>query len=55
MGYYQQMKLILSSIAIKTDASKIKFRAEAEGVNFYHPDSDTVLISINETTTLKKI
>src|SRR5210317_1384963 len=40
------------TIQIKVeDSSKIKTLAEEQGVNFYYPDSTTVSISINETTT----
>jgi glycine dehydrogenase len=55
LGYYQANDTYFDTIAIKADASKIKFRAELEGINFYYPDNDTVLISINETTTIKDL
>jgi len=52
LGYYQANETYFDTISIKTDISKIDFRAEAEGINFYYPDDETVSISINETTTL---
>lgn len=55
LGYYQANETYFDTISIKTDISKIDFRAEAEGINFYYPDDETVSISINETTTLNDI
>lgn len=55
LGYYQANDTYFDTIAIKTDISKIDFRAISEGVNFYYPDEETVSISINETTTLYDI
>ncbi len=55
LGYYQANETYFDTISIKTDISKIDFRAEAEGINFYYPDDETVSISINETTTLYDI
>ncbi|MDX1461614.1 MAG: aminomethyl-transferring glycine dehydrogenase [Marinirhabdus sp.] len=55
LGYYQANETYFDTIAIKTDVSKIDFRAISEGVNFYYPDEETVSISINETTTIYDI
>ncbi|GEQ85593.1 glycine dehydrogenase (aminomethyl-transferring) [Patiriisocius marinistellae] len=55
LGYYQANETYFDTIAIKTDISKINFRAEAEGINFYYKDEETVSISINETTTINDI
>ncbi|MGJ8666852.1 MAG: aminomethyl-transferring glycine dehydrogenase [Patiriisocius sp.] len=55
LGYYQANETYFDTIAIKTDISKINFRAEAEGINFYYKDEETVSISINETTTIYDI
>ncbi|QIE60342.1 aminomethyl-transferring glycine dehydrogenase [Rasiella rasia] len=55
LGYHQANDTYFDTIAIKTDVSKIEFRAIAEGVNFYYPDEETVSISINETTTLNDV
>ncbi|WP_432412831.1 aminomethyl-transferring glycine dehydrogenase [Rasiella sp. SM2506] len=55
LGYYQANETYFDTISIKTDISKIDFRAEAEEINFYYPDDETVSISINETTTLNDV
>jgi glycine dehydrogenase len=55
LGYYQANETYFDTISIKTDISKINFLAEAESINFYYPDDETVSISINETTTLNDI
>ncbi|MBT0607473.1 aminomethyl-transferring glycine dehydrogenase [Aequorivita echinoideorum] len=55
LGFEQANDTYFDTIAIKTDATKIKFLAEAKEVNFYYPDDDTVSISINETTTIKDL
>ncbi len=55
LGFEQINDTFFDTIAIKTDATKIKFLAEAKEVNFYYPDSATVSISINETTTIKDL
>jgi len=55
LGFEQINTTFFDTIAIKTDATKIKFLAEAKEVNFYYPDSATVSISINETTTIKDL
>ncbi len=55
LGYNQANETYFDTISIKTDISKIDFRAEAEGINFYYKDEETVSISINETTTLNDL
>ncbi|MBG44501.1 MAG: glycine dehydrogenase (aminomethyl-transferring) [Aequorivita sp.] len=55
LGFEQINDTYFDTIAIKTDATKIKFLAEAKEVNFYYPDDETVSISINETTTVKDL
>lgn len=55
LGFEQINDTFFDTIAIKTDATKIKFLAEAKEVNFYYPDNATVSISINETTTVKDL
>ncbi len=54
-GFKQVNETFFDTISIKTDATKIKFLAEAKKVNFYYPDDETVSISINETTTVKDL
>ncbi|MDC7999625.1 aminomethyl-transferring glycine dehydrogenase [Aequorivita todarodis] len=55
LGFEQINETYFDTIAIKTDATKIKFLAEAKEVNFYYPNDETVSISINETTTVKDL
>ena len=55
LGFTQTNETFFDTIAIKTDASKIKFLSEAKQMNFYYPDTETVSISVNETTTLKDL
>jgi len=55
LGFEQINETFFDTIAIKTDATKIKFLAEAKEVNFYYPDNATVSISLNETTTIKDL
>ncbi len=55
LGFEQQNSSFFDTILIKTDATKIKFLAEAKEVNFYYPNDDTVSISINEATTIKDL
>jgi glycine dehydrogenase len=55
LGYYQANETYFDTIAIKTDATKIKFLSEAKKINFYYPDKETVSISINETTTVQDL
>jgi glycine dehydrogenase len=55
LGLYQANETYFDTIAIKTDASKIKFLSESKQMNFYYPDAETVSISVNETTTIKDL
>ncbi|MCB0455833.1 MAG: aminomethyl-transferring glycine dehydrogenase, partial [Aequorivita sp.] len=55
LGFEQINESYFDTVAIKTDATKIKFLAEAKEVNFYYPNDETVSISINETTTVKDL
>jgi len=43
------------TIQIKTDAVKTKYEAEKREVNFHYPDTNTVTISINETTSISDL
>jgi glycine dehydrogenase len=43
------------TIQIKADAVKTKYEAEKREVNFHYPDTNTVTISINETTTISDL
>lgn len=55
LGLYQTNSSYFDTIQVKADANKVRAVAEANGCNFYYPDSQTVSISINETTSLKDL
>lgn len=55
LGYKETNSAYFDTLSINTDASKIKSIAESNEVNFFYPDSETVSISINETTTIKDL
>ena len=55
LGYYQVNKLYFDTILIKADADKIKDLAEKKEINFYYPDSESVSISLNETTSFEDL
>ena len=52
LGVDQVNDTYFDTLSFKIDAKKIKTLAEHEGINFYYPDSNTVNIAINETTTI---
>ncbi|MDN3493942.1 aminomethyl-transferring glycine dehydrogenase [Winogradskyella bathintestinalis] len=43
------------TLQIKADAVKVKYEAEKCEVNFHYPDTHTITISINETTTISDL
>ncbi|MBX2829073.1 MAG: aminomethyl-transferring glycine dehydrogenase [Flavobacteriaceae bacterium] len=55
LGLYQANETYFDTIAIKTNAETVKSIAQAHGINFYYPDSETVSIALNETTTIKDL
>jgi len=55
LGYIQSNATFFDTIQIKADSSKIKSIAEANEVNFFYPDAETVVMSFNETTTIEDI
>ncbi len=55
LGLFQANETYFDTIAIKANAESVKKAAEANSINFYYPDAETVSISINEATTLKDI
>jgi glycine dehydrogenase len=55
LGFLQTNTSYFDTLRIKADASKIKNIAEANEVNFYYPDAETVSVSINETTSINDI
>jgi glycine dehydrogenase len=55
LGFEQVNEYFFDTIQIKADASAIKIKAEANMINFYYPDAETVVIAINETTTVSDL
>ena len=55
LDFEQVNETFFDTIVLKTDATKIKYLAEAKEVNFFYPVDDTVCISVNETTTIKDL
>ncbi len=52
LGYEQLNPSYFDTIQIKANASAIKPIAEKNKINFYYPDSETVVIALNETTNI---
>ena len=52
LGIEQTNSTYFDTLHIKANASKVKAIAENNGVNFYYPDAESVVISVNETTNL---
>ncbi|MFH4963915.1 aminomethyl-transferring glycine dehydrogenase [Gaetbulibacter sp. M235] len=55
LGFNQVNTSYFDTLQIKTDSKKIKKIAKDKKVNFFYPDSETVTISINETTSVRDI
>lgn len=55
LGYKQVNTSYFDTLQIKTDAKKLEEIAKTKKVNFFYPDSETVTIAINETTTVKDL
>ncbi|MGB5417348.1 aminomethyl-transferring glycine dehydrogenase [Algibacter sp.] len=55
LGYEQINTSYFDTLQIKTKAKKIKKLATEKKVNLFYPDSETVTISINETTAIRDI
>jgi glycine dehydrogenase len=55
MGFKQLNSSFFDTILLKADAEKIKSIAERHEVNFYYPSTDTVSISLNETTSINDL
>lgn len=52
MGFAQNNSAYFDTISVQADAAQIRPIAEQNGINFYYPEAQTVVISINETTSL---
>ncbi len=55
LGVDQLNTTYFDTLRVKSNAAKTKEIAEAHEVNFYYPDAETVLISLNEATTLEDL
>ncbi|TDR22844.1 aminomethyl-transferring glycine dehydrogenase [Flavobacterium cheniae] len=55
LGVYQTNTAFFDTILVKADANKVKAIAEKNEVNFFYPDTETVSISFNETTSVNDI
>jgi len=55
LGYKQLNKSYFDTIRVNADAAKVKQLAEQNEMNFYYPDAETVVIALNETTTLTDV
>ena len=55
LGFYQVNELYFDTLHIKADARKVKVLSEEKGINFFYPDSESVCISINETTSIEDL
>ncbi|HIC32285.1 MAG TPA: glycine dehydrogenase (aminomethyl-transferring), partial [Flavobacteriaceae bacterium] len=55
MGLEQVNSSYFDTLQVKANASKVKEVAEANEVNFFYEDDNTVLISINETTSISDL
>ncbi|MCC1484740.1 aminomethyl-transferring glycine dehydrogenase [Winogradskyella immobilis] len=55
LGVAQLNSHYFDTLQIKTNADLVKVEAEKRGVNFFYPNSETVTISINETTSISDL
>lgn len=55
LGVYQTNTAFFDTILVKADAAKVKAIAEKHEVNFFYPDSESISISFNETTSIADI
>lgn len=55
IGVYQTNSAYFDTLTLKADAAKVRAVAEKHEVNFYYPDAETVVLSVNETTTIGDI
>ncbi len=51
LGIKQTNSSFFDTLSIKINATAIKVAAESKKINFYYPDHDTVVLSLNESTT----
>ena len=53
LGYVQLNKSFFDTLRIKANSAMIKSMAEAQQINFYYIDDETISIALNEATSLK--
>ncbi|WP_204346356.1 aminomethyl-transferring glycine dehydrogenase [Psychroserpens algicola] len=55
LGFEQINTSFFDTLCFKADAKKVKAEAEAKKMNFYYPNDNEVVLSINEPTTLEQL
>ncbi|RRQ49350.1 glycine dehydrogenase (aminomethyl-transferring) [Maribacter algicola] len=55
LGYYQSNTAYFDTVQVKASANIIRPIAEREEVNFLYPSSDSVVIAVNEATSIKDL
>ncbi len=55
LGFEQTNTAFFDTLVVKADAQKIKKIAEANEINFYYIDDNTISISLNETTSISDL
>ncbi|MFN3755741.1 MAG: aminomethyl-transferring glycine dehydrogenase [Flavobacterium sp.] len=55
LGVYQVNTSFFDTIQVKADSLKVRTVAENKSVNFYYVDTETISISLNETTSVKDL
>jgi glycine dehydrogenase len=55
MGVYQTNTHFFDTLSFKADAKKVEKVALANEVNFFYPDTETVVLSLNETNSVEDL
>jgi glycine dehydrogenase len=55
LGFEQMNSSYFDTLKISANASVVKDLSEKNKINFYYPDTDTVVISLNESTTISDL
>ncbi|MBS4039360.1 MAG: aminomethyl-transferring glycine dehydrogenase [Flavobacteriales bacterium] len=55
MGVYQTNTHFFDTLSFKADAKKVEKVALANEVNFFYPDAETVVLSLNETNSVEDL
>jgi glycine dehydrogenase len=55
LGFEQLNSSYFDTLKINANASAVKDLSEKNKINFYYPDADTVVISLNESTTVSDL